>query len=333
MRYVSSSLPFFAAGALTLLTPATQQDVTNGNVLSVTTLPIVQSVFVGVGMTLEIDQATKDIYITGMMSGSTPNEYSLIRVAQADKKITVVKKNMINDIAVLGGFSCLDWGKGHLYIEYGVNTTGTVTIQVARLDVATGALVGYFSNPMDLSSCSWDVSKGHFVGYGLDVKSDGSYLRSVVSFNPSGQPPHMAMMGTLPSKYTIMSGDCASVHDTTHELAGIFSADSSSAVERTRRAEQRNRVHNFAGQAVVIKPGKAHRVHSRAEKRIVSIDELGRIDADASAPFHLVQNTHSGAVKTAPELCATSTACPWSIEWLNAKKDARSAAAGVVVQK
>lgn len=128
-------------------------DTATGKVVSDVVLPFTEPEFVGVGQTVDVDQASGDVYVSGQYN--LTGLHHVLRVDPATGKHKDIAQ--LGQLSMLGGGSTFDSAHGVLYLQYGVKATNGVDIYA--VDVATGHITTITQDPSTgevLTSMVWD---------------------------------------------------------------------------------------------------------------------------------------------------------------------------------
>jgi hypothetical protein len=188
----------------------------DGHHVSSVDLPFLESVFVGVGESIDIDPISGVLYLTGL----DPQNSKLHDIIQYDPKSgKFTKLNEIGDISVLGGIHAFDPKNNWLWLSYGLPDD---TIDLFAMDVSTGQWKHQnVSNPMNLETMNYDSQTGLMYGIGLTFQ-DQNHTRLLLTFNTVSLK--WEEVGPIPG-YFIIDADLAAIDVKNRKLFAVLQVD------------------------------------------------------------------------------------------------------------
>lgn len=179
----------------------------DGHLLRSVDLPFMETVFVGVGQTLDINPTSGVLYISGI----SPQDQLHVIFRYDPKSGQFDKLNEIGDGNVLGAIHAFDPNNNLLWLSY----AGQDDIELFALDVTTGKWVfQHVPNPLNMESMTFDKETGLMYGIGLTFQ-DQNHTRMLLTFNT--KTLEWGVVGNIPG-YFIIDADLAAMDEKNRKL-------------------------------------------------------------------------------------------------------------------
>jgi len=146
-----------------------------GDIISKVFVPVVGTALVGVGQTIDVDDASGDVFVTG--SGSA-GQHLVFRITPSTGIVFAVG-SLPESENVIGGLHAYDPINELLWLEYVANRT----FNLYGLDVDTGDLKITIPNSLSMETMVYNPMDHLFWGFGVNV-SVPSGLRTLVTLDP-----------------------------------------------------------------------------------------------------------------------------------------------------
>eukprot|EP00049_Salpingoeca_infusionum_P017552 m.353416 g.353416 ORF g.353416 m.353416 type:complete len:326 (-) comp16763_c0_seq1:374-1351(-) len=187
-------------------------NVADGSVAVDMALPFVSSAFIGVGEAVDIDPTNGELFIVGLKSD---NKHHLYRINPRTGSMKYLAE--CGYINVLGGAHAYDMSANIVWLQYGLNSSGDVTIDLFGFDATTGELKHTIpqADPV-LSTLDFDLYNNQVVGFGYSVANSSRIL-----FSLDSRTAQVSVVGTVRG-YLVDNGGIATVNSRDGIVYGQF---------------------------------------------------------------------------------------------------------------
>eukprot|EP00055_Hartaetosiga_balthica_P017281 m.114654 g.114654 ORF g.114654 m.114654 type:complete len:334 (+) comp9281_c5_seq2:79-1080(+) len=177
--------------------------VKDGTIVSRVHLPYITSGFVGVGEAVDVDPTNGEVFTVGL--GADMNHH-IYRVNPRSGSM----KHLVNCgyINVLGGAHTYDMTNDLLWLQYGVNTSGVVNINLFAFNAQTGAVVHNLpeSQAKFIDTLTYNRYGNNLVGFGFNPST---LNRTLLSLN--GKTGDITFIGDVKG-FQILNGGIVTIN-------------------------------------------------------------------------------------------------------------------------
>ena len=177
-------------------------DVVNGKVENRVKLPFVSSAFIGVGEAVDVDESNGEVFCVGLQADQ---KHHLFRINPR----TGESKHLADCgfIDVLGGAHAFDQTNNLVWLQYGVNNTGAISIDLFGFDAHTGELKHQIKegDSNGIYTLSYDIQREQMIGFGFDMTTHARTLLRLDTTTGS-----VAKIGAV-SGYSVINGNIVTV--------------------------------------------------------------------------------------------------------------------------
>lgn len=299
-------------------------NVNTGHTMVNEPLPLTESVFVGIGQTIDVDPRTGDILLVGR--SNKVNASNPLHMVARLLRLTGFRQHEVlgylDGLDVLGGSSALDIDRRVLYV--GVIASGTppaISINIHEFNIDTGKTRVIYTNASTghvINDMSYDHELKRIYGFGVDMTTK---KRSLVYIDPSSGAWHqVGDVGTGHPSYTTEDGNLVTLDWTKREFYSLLAVKAN--VTTFKPSNKCNKTEcprtNTSQCCYDPKDGPDRFACYR-------VPDCSRISDNPpfniSAPFYLVASDldNGMTLPTArPPICSLSDGdCPWSMEFSN----------------
>eukprot|EP00698_Gefionella_okellyi_P004816 TRINITY_DN14456_c0_g1_i1.p1 TRINITY_DN14456_c0_g1~~TRINITY_DN14456_c0_g1_i1.p1 ORF type:complete len:321 (-),score=72.71 TRINITY_DN14456_c0_g1_i1:132-1094(-) len=171
-------------------------------------LPFEQSAFVGVGMTLDFDPSSGNLFAVGREK-AIQNNHRLVRINPVTKTVQNVASFAGGDL--LGGAAAFDPNTHTFWTMFVVNNT----INVYAYNTYTGKLEHQLPNTNNMDTLNWDPKTGNIFSVGLQIISSTEYKRILCKLDP--RTATVSIVSEIPG-YFIISASVSAFDAVTRTL-------------------------------------------------------------------------------------------------------------------
>jgi len=184
----------------------------DGHHISSVDLPFQESLFIGVGESIDVDPTSGVLYITGLDPQS--DLHDILQYDPKSGKFT--KLNEIGDITVMAGIHAFDPKNNLLWLSYGLPDD---SIDLFAMDVSTGQWkYQNVSNSMNMESMIYDSQTGLMYGIGLTF-DEQNHTRLLLTFNTVSL--QWKEVGPIPG-YFIIDADLGAIDEKNRKLFAVM---------------------------------------------------------------------------------------------------------------
>jgi len=176
----------------------------NGKILSETNLPFEAEFLVGVGQTVDFDPITGTVLASGR-DRSVEDAHRIIRMDPLSGQYSTIA--VIEDIDVLGEPHVYDYINKVYWLQFGVNDSQGIHIDIFGYDTVTGKLLYQIRDVLNIETMSFDPKTGLIYGIGIIFDAEGKPIRILTTLD--SKTGNTTIIGKIPNYFIINSSIAA----------------------------------------------------------------------------------------------------------------------------